>query len=224
MFNISYFWVGVCIIIFIICIALLIFAPKSINYYSPDIYPILEYINDNNLEIIKEDLNKIKESKDWVLWPDKQYVKGGYKIYPMYIFNVKNSNHIKECNSTYTLIHNTPDIKTLTFLHLSPNSSLNKQTGWCDLSNTTLRCLFILESPAVTKIDKCGIWVNGESKKLIKNNIIIFDSSKEHSIYNETNEHVYILLLDVKRPRKLPDGTSTRDYTDDVYSLMVDAN
>lgn len=220
MFKISYFWIGIFIIVFIICIALLIFAPKSTNYYSVDTYPILKYINENNMNIIKEEFESIKKSDDWVLWPDKEHVNGNYEIYPMYMFGTINKKRKETCSNTYALIQNTPNIKSCVFLRVNPNSSINKNKGWSELSNKTLCCIFILESLAHPKVEKCGIWVNGESKKLTKNKLIIFDSSKEHSIYNKMDEPVYILLLDIERPDKLPDGTSTREYTDEIYDFI----
>ena len=54
--NISYIWVGIglLVFIFIVCVCM-IFLPKSINYYSEETYPIIKYIHENNLDIIKED-------------------------------------------------------------------------------------------------------------------------------------------------------------------------
>ena len=218
--NISYIWVGIglLVFIFIVCVCM-IFLPKSINYYSEETYPIIKYIHENNLDIIKEDLEKAKKFDSWVDWPDKENVRGDYKIFPIYMFSVLSESRKKECNETYTLINNTPNVKTCAFLKLNPKSSMDKCTIWKDLSNTTLCCIFILDSP-YCNTEECGIWVNGESKKLSKNSIIIYDSSKEHSIYNKSDDAIYMLMLDINRPKNVPDGISKKEYNSEIHDFI----
>lgn len=206
-------------IVFIVCVTLLIFAPKSTNYFPPNTYPILKYIHENSMDAIVEDLDSIKESDDWMIWPDKEYVRGKYEVYPIYMFSTLNKKRKDICINTYNLIQNTPNVKSCAFLRIDANSSLNKNKGWAERSNKTLCCLFILETSG-QKIDRCGIWVNGESKSLSKNKFIIFDGSKEHSIYNKLSRPIYALMLDIERPNKLPDGASQREYTDETYDFI----
>ena len=73
-------------------------------------------------------------------------------------------------------------------------------------------------------VETCGIWVNGESKKLISNSLVIFDSSKEHSIYNDTDYPIYALLIDLQRPEKIPNGISQREYSDELYDFVCGLN
>jgi aspartyl/asparaginyl beta-hydroxylase (cupin superfamily) len=224
MFAIPYFWVGFVVIVFIISVVLMIFAPKSINFYPDNVYPIIEYIHNNNIDIIKSDLNDIKEishknKSTWMQWPDNKFIKGNYQIYPIYMFSVLNESRKKKCVKTYNLIKNIPNIKTCTFIKIDSNSLLKKNKKWKELSNHTLCCFFILEAP-MASINDCGIWINGESKKISKNKLLIFDSSKKHSIYNNTDYPVYGLMLDINRPKDIPNGSSNTIYNNEVVNFI----
>lgn len=218
MFNVPYFWIGFVVIVFIISVTLMIFAPKSVNFYPEDTYPIIKYINDNNTAIINDDLTSIKDDKNWVCWPDEKLISGVYQIYPLYMFSTL-TNRSETCDLTHGLIQTIPDIKTCTFLKIGANSHIKKHKRWKEISNHTLCCLFVLEAPA-DLVEKCGVWVNGESKKIKKDALIIFDSSKEHSIYNKTDYPVYCLMLDITRPEIVPNGSSNVEGDDELIQYI----
>jgi hypothetical protein len=226
MFNINttFIWIGLVVIIFIISVSLLIFAPKSVNYFNADTYPILKSIHENSKCVIETDFDKIENNPDWVNWPDREHVRGSCKIFPMYMFSTESSKRRNKCLRSYNLIQNTPGVKSCCFIKIDRKSKISKQTQWKELANTTLRCLFIIKAVSSAPVEKCGMWVNGETKKLSSSDLLIFDSSKEHSIYNETDYPVYALLVDVKRPEKIPNGTSQREYSDELYDFVCSLN
>jgi aspartyl/asparaginyl beta-hydroxylase (cupin superfamily) len=226
MFNIyaNFICIGIVVIIFIISVSLLIFAPKSINYYTPDTYPILKSINDNNKDIINNDFEKIENDTNWLAWPDSKNTSGTCEVFPMYMFSTESKSRKNKCIASYNLIQNIPGVKTCSFIKIDKKSRIKKQTQWKNLSNTTLRCLFTIKSVSSAPVETCGIWVNGETKKLISNSLVIFDSSKEHSIYNDTDYPIYALMIDVQRPEKIPDGISQREYSDELYDFVCTLN
>jgi hypothetical protein len=203
---------GVIIIVLIICMALFIFAPKSINYY-PGAYPDIKYIHKNNKELIKKDI--------WLKWPDKEHISGNVCIYPLYMFSILLNNRKDKCYNTYNQIKKLYGVKSCAFIKFDKQSKIIKNQQWKDLSNNTLRVLFILEAGFSLSDEKLGIWINGEIKKIKNNSLIIFDSSKEHSIYNNTNMPVYALLIDIQRPKNISKGISTREYTDEVREFVT---
>lgn len=219
MFDTSFIWIGVVVIIFIISVSLLIFAPKSINYFDASTYPIVKFISENNDQIIKDDFYKIKNNLNWLNYPDVENINGTCTIWPMYMFSIKSVTRSSECPNTYKLIENIPDVKSCAFIKLEPESSIGKNKQWKELVNNTLRCLFIIDSPN-DMTDKCAIWVNGEIKKVKSRDLIIFDSSKEHSIYNKTKLPLYMLLLDIQRPEKIVDGLSDREYSNEIHEFI----
>jgi aspartyl/asparaginyl beta-hydroxylase (cupin superfamily) len=222
--DMSFIYIGIIVIIFIICITLLIFAPKSINYYDLDTYPILKYITENNKDVINNSYANIETDDGWVNWPDSSNVKGLCSIFPLFMFSTLSKNRKQKCQDLFKLMKNIPDVKSCAFIRIDKKSKIIKHTEWKDLSNNTLRCIFIIKSIASAPMDLCGIWVNGETKKLISGKCIIFDGSKEHSIYNETDYPVCALLLDIKRPYKIPNGISIREYSDDINDFVCKLN
>lgn len=218
MFNSVFIAFGIVIIIFIISVSLVIFAPRSINFYGHDTFPILKYINENNSQIIKDEFYKIKNNDDWICFPDKKNITGICEVWPIYMFNIKLDKRIECIIPLYNLIQNIPGIKTCAFIKLEPNSCMNKNKQWQLLSDT-LRCLYVIDSPEDT-VEKCAIWVNGEAKKFKSNDLIIYDSSKEHSIYNNTKHPIHLFILDIPRPEKISKGVSDREYDNEINDFI----
>lgn len=229
----------VVIIIFIVSITLLLYAPKSNNFYDINKYPeikivseMLEFIQ-NDLEVIIKPENK-KASSKWLEYPDKSFIKGECKIYPIYIFDKSYTPGRVNCKYTYTVYerlkylledryHTSPDtniIKSCFFMKLGKYSSILKQNNWADLANNNLRYIVFLKGYEYSNIDICGVWINGESKHLTNKKMYLCDSSIENSIYNDTEEDLYLLVIDVLRPDKIPKGVSSRKYTDEVYECI----
>ena len=59
--NTSFICIGLVAVIFIICISLMIFAPKSVNYFIPETYPALKMIQDTSKDILDADLSNQDE-------------------------------------------------------------------------------------------------------------------------------------------------------------------
>lgn len=215
--NTSFICIGLFAVIFIICISLMIFAPKSVNYFIPETYPALKMVQDTSKDILDADLNNIIEEDktkriNWLDWPDKGIISGECKIFPLYMLGKLSSCRAKACANTYNLIQSIPNIITCAFIKLAKKSKINKSTLWADVANTTLRCLLPIRPTSATSVEKRGMWVNGETKKISYNNLLIFDSSKEHSIYNDSDYDLYALLIDINRLDNLPVGVSTKEY------------
>jgi len=220
MFNSSFIWIGVIVVIFILCIALLIFAPKGKNYFNSNIYPIVKYLHENNLQTFKDDFKKIKD-ENWVNYTID--VQGKCGMCPLYMFSITSKKNTKLCQNTYDLVHNIPDLKTCTYMIIHPKSQILKNKGWKDLANNTLRCAVIINSMTST-MDKCGIWVNGQTKKIKANDLLIFDASKEYSIYNHTPLNLELLIFDIKRPDNIACGLSERLYSNKLQGFISKIN
>lgn len=218
--NISPINIGVVILVFVVSILLFLFAPSSKNYYNKNVFPILEYIHENNRSVFNSDLDIIKNDDDWILWPDSTNIINNYLIYPIFIFGVFSEKRKLKCYKSLSLITNIPDIITFAYLKISRNSSIKKNKRWAEVSNNTLCCLLILEAPFVTKKDDCCIWVDGETKHLTSDRLIIYDSSKEHSIINNSDHPIYILMLDIKKPLKYKLGISTNTFDKEIYDFI----
>jgi len=80
------------------------------------------------------------------------------------------------------------------------------------MTNDYLRYIYCFNCFCLNE-DDCGIWVNGEAKKLFKDYYYVFDASKEHSIYNNTIDDIVFLIVDFKRPKNISKGYSDNLFT-----------
>ncbi len=221
-------YIGVTIIIFIVCIFLVIFAPRSKNFFKKDeldlgqqdIFDILEdtkLVEDtmNNLqipieeeyeEINKEEINPLK----WIDWPDQKIIKGDIQFLPIFMFSKLNEINLDKFKKLFDKISKIRCVRSIYFIKISSGAKFIKHTGWKELTNTSLRYLYCFNAYSLDE-NQSGIWVNGECKKISRGSTYIYDASKEHSIYNYTSEDVIYLMVDFKRPDHIPDGYSTNE-------------
>jgi aspartyl/asparaginyl beta-hydroxylase (cupin superfamily) len=225
-FTSTFFCIGIIIVIFIVSVSLLIFAPKSVNYFDEKTYPELQTISKQHISTLEYELecaNKSDGPSTWMQWPDVKNVRGNCNLYPLYMFSTLSHKRQKVCSDTFKLLQRIPDVKTCSFAKIEINSSIENHKEWKDLCNKTLRCFIILSSPDAA-VENCGIWVNGETKKLHKGDLVIIDGSKEHTIYNKSDLTLSMLLLDIGRPESIPDGSSDREYSDEIQGFVNELN
>jgi Aspartyl/Asparaginyl beta-hydroxylase len=208
---------AVAVLIFISVIILVIFAPKSQNFFKLDKFKKLT----DNEELIKETFIRlgIKLNEDglkeeyehinipikeliWRPWPDIK----GVEYLPLYMFS-KTSKEAHMFSKLFSEIAEIKDVQSVFFLKINSKFGLPKHNGWAELTNKTLRFIYCFNSFCYSE-EECGIWINGESKKLFKDYHYIYDASKEHSIYNNTFDDIIFLIIDFDRPYDIPMGYS----------------
>lgn len=224
-----FYYFAITIISLIIVIILVIFAPKSKNFYNiNDTYPqflkvsVDENVIDNtfiklNINLNEDELskkyekyesyNKPKKKLKWLDWPDKSQISGKVQILPLFLFSKISVENIEIFSELYSKIKNIKNIASVYFLKISSNSKIKPHQNWKELSNNTLQYIFCFNSFCFSD-KECGIWVNGETKKLYKNNSYIYDSSLEHSIYNNTFDDILFLCIDIERLPHIRKGVS----------------
>ena len=202
--NISFYF-GLLIVLFIFASLVVIFIPNNnffdVEYYYPKLKKLL-----SNEEIFDKTNEKLEKTKKWDIWPDQKIINGEVQILPIYMFSKLYTKNIKKFNKFYDLMCKIGGIRSIYFLYLKPNSSIAKHFGWKEISNDTLKLIYSLNS--YNDEDDCGIWINGEVKALSKGSYHLFDSSKEHSIYNNSDDDLYFLIIDLERPHQIPKGAS----------------
>lgn len=238
MFDESFsIYIGIVIIIFIFCIFLVIFAPKSQNFFDKTIYnkkldelsnskiytnalletSVLLNIEESDDMNDNETMEKLKQYKDikkytlkWEKWPDKNTITGDVFILPIFMFSTINKVNSDIFKNLLNIIKDIPDIQSIYFIKLNANAKFIKHKGISELTNKTLRYIYCFNSYCYNE-NECGIWINSESKKTSKGDSYIYDSSKEHSLYNSTSDDIIYLIIDFDRPESIPNGYS--DYT-----------
>ncbi len=222
---------AIAIIIFIFIVFLVIFAPKSQNFFKR-IDPVLDglgketdlmretfvklgiVLNDDNLNDEYKQYYDTVDVKplEWLPWLDDK-AEGKVEYLPIYLFSKIDNANFSIFNKLFSTISKSRDIRSVFFLKLGVNSRLVKHKGWAELTNDTLRYIYCFNSFCYQE-DECGIWVNGEAKKMFKDYHYFFDASKEHSLYNNTFEEVIFLVVDFVRPKEI-----TKGYSDNFLHL-----
>lgn len=235
MSDYAFTYIGVSVIIFIICIFLVIFAPKSKNFFKKN---ELESSQENILDILEDDkvltdtllnlqipieeeydeisndevdeMDEVKklENIKWLEWPDKNIIQGNVEFLPLFMFSKINEYNLHKFKKLFDKISEIKCVRSIYFVKIPAGSKLNKHTGWKELTNLSLRYIYCFNAYSLDE-NQSGIWVNGECKKLSRGSTYIFDASKEHSIYNYTSDDAIYLIIDFKRPSDIPDGYST---------------
>lgn len=135
-----------------------------------------------------------------------------------------------------------PALRTALYSRLDPRSKLGVHTGWSDLANHVLRVHIPLVVPGSQRslsksaddgegtkpntnkdnlsMGLCGTWVDGCVETHDEGSIIIFDDSKVHRAFNYSEEERIVLIIDLARPRTLPEGTASGGHTDDLDAFI----
>lgn len=220
---------GLVIIVFIVCIFLVIFAPKPINFFDVNLYNELDKLirmdylvleNSLLLDIIDDDIEDINtlekinhykniEKMTWMPWPDNSIISGKVYTAPVFIEGKFEESNVVRFASLLNAIKDIPDIKSVYFIKIDVNSSFIKHKGYKS-NNDTLRYLYCFNSYCYDETES-GLWINSEAKKLIQGSSIIYDASKEWSLYNNTASDIVYLLVDFKRPESVPVGYSDNE-------------
>lgn len=94
---------------------------------------------------------------------------------------------------------------------------LGAHTGWEDLANHVLRIHIPLIVPPG---EYCGTWVEGEVQTHKEGEIIVFDDSKVHRAFNHSNKERLVLIIDLERPKELPEGTAVGGHTEELDAFI----
>jgi hypothetical protein len=204
--------IGTAILIVSIIITFLafIFFPRGKNYFDYEkICPELQILLDN-INIIRDECIKL-DYRDWINNKNK------ISVNIIYLFD-KISKDVLKIPNTYNLLTKIPNLNSVILFKINPNVYLDNQKDIIELSNTTIRCIIPLK---LSTIIKNGIIVSDNIKIFQNDQIILFDNSKEYSIFNKHKfNSTYLLILDIKRPDNIPIGTSDIKKIDQYDDIM----
>ena len=108
-------------------------------------------------------------------------------------------------------------MRTALFSKLGPRARISSHRGWADLANHVLRCHLGVSVP---NGDRCAVWCDGEAECHRQRDFLVFDDSKLHKAYNETDETRVILIIDLARPSHIPKGRATGERTPQLNDLI----
>lgn len=166
-------------------------------YDTSTFFPLKPF--EDNFPLVKEELLAIlhkpmvtPHESTW-LQEQRDIVKTSQKGWKSYVFRFFCIDHLpnmESCPFTSTLIKSIPGIVTAEFSLLSANTQILPHTGF---TNEVLRAhlgLIIPDGDIQLRVeDKTVKWEEGR--------VLIFDDSKEHETWNNTNEDRVVLMLDI---------------------------
>lgn len=217
--------IAIAILLFLFFIFLVIFAPKSENFFKEidTLTPFtknsdlicdtfvrlgIQLDDDNLAEDYASYYSSIKPQQiEWLKWPDEKNVYGCVEYLPVHMFGKMHDNNYHTFNKLFNELSKVDGVQSVYFIKLGDHAHFKKHHGWAEFTNTTLRFIYCFNSFCYNE-DECGIWVNGEAKKLFKDYYYIYDASKEHSLYNNTVDEVLFLVVDFDRPKNINSGYS----------------
>jgi aspartyl/asparaginyl beta-hydroxylase (cupin superfamily) len=216
-------WLAILIILIVGCLSLAIFAPKNKSFYDRKIYPELELISDPmHMQLIRDDLKSLTPSS-FINYPDEKMWKynstSSYEIFPFYMFGKFSRDNINTCPDTFKLAHNIPYIRSMAFIKIGAKSVLKVHQSWKNIANETFRCFIGVDVP-ICDVHMCGVWVEGNTKKLEDDKWLVFDASKKHSIYNKYKKDCYLLMFDLQRPGNSI-GLSQKSLPDEIKNCIT---
>ena len=68
---------------------------------------------------------------------------------------------------------------------------------------------------------RCGLNVNGEEQLHREGEVLVFDDSKPHRAFNESQGDRVVLIVDILRPSHIQLGTAKGGHTEELDSFIA---
>jgi beta-hydroxylase len=122
-----------------------------------------------------------------------------WKTFFLYGFGIKATQNCNTCPITTSILEQIPGMKTAFFSVLSPNKHIPAHKG---IFKGLIRSHLGLIIPGQT--GDCVMRIESQNINWKEGEVVIFDDTYEHEVWNNTGEIRVVLLIDVIRPFKLP--------------------
>lgn len=199
------------------------------NYHDwRQIYPELSILLEpENFTAIRSEALAIE---GWTPWPEYHFREGGesdWRVIPfLHTFPALDASKsrwieatCRRCPKTIDVLRRLPRLRTALLSKLGPHTKLSAHTGWEDLANFVLRVHLTLKTPGAARV--CGMWVEGEVRHHVEQELIVFDDSKVHKAFNlHPSEARVVLILDLLRPEGQPKGVAVGGHTPELDSFI----
>ncbi len=134
------------------------------------------------------------QQEQWVLNKDQQW-----KTFFLYGFGIKANLNCKACPVTTSVLEQIPGMKTAFFSILSPKKHIPAHKG---IFKGLIRSHLGLIVPG--KVGDCTMHIADQKVNWREGEVVVFDDTYEHEVWNNTDKTRVVLLVDVVRPFKYP--------------------
>jgi len=133
--------------------------------------------------------------------PDHERIAGSdaWKSYILYGYGFRAEANCARCPRTVAWLEQIPDLFTALFSVMSPGGRLKPHRG---VSKAIITCHLPLWVPAGPEL--CGISIDGTTYGWHEGRWLVFDDTRRHSVWNDTDAPRVVLLLHLRRPLRFP--------------------
>jgi len=120
-----------------------------------------------------------------------------WRVLFLYGFGMRSELGCALCPETAAVLDRIPELETAFFSVLAPGKHVPRHRG---VSRAFVRCHLGLRVPSAA--ERCRMEVDGEELHWREGEALLFDDTRPHEVWNDTDEERVVLLLDVRRPMR----------------------
>ncbi|MEE2691227.1 MAG: aspartyl/asparaginyl beta-hydroxylase domain-containing protein [Pseudomonadota bacterium] len=161
---------------------------------------------ETNWRLIRAELDEVLKERERLpnlqdISAEQRYLTndGGWKSYFFTAHGVDAEENRKRCPETARLLDQIPDLAVAHFSILSPGKHIPAHKG---IYKGLIRAHLGLITPAPR--EKCRMRLGRETICWKEGEIVVFDDTYEHEVWNDTDGWRVVLLIDVVRPFPFP--------------------
>jgi len=152
--------------------------------------------------VVRTELDRVLERPEDIpafhqLSPDQKRISKGdnWKTYALFVFGQRVELNCTECPNTAAFLEELPGLQNAWFSILAPHYHILPHKG---PTRALCRCHLGLIVPADPA--QCWIRVGGRICHWHEGEVLIFDDTYEHEVFNDSDEVRVVLFIDVDRP------------------------
>lgn len=175
------------------------------SFFDPDDFAWTDLL-ESNWTTIREELDAVLEHRDRLpnfqdISEDQQSITkdDNWKTFFLYGFGYKAETNCSLAPRTTEVVEQIPGMKTAFFSILSPGKHIPAHRG---PYKGVVRAHLGLKVPEPR--EQCRIRVGDEVRHWEKGEVMIFDDTHDHEVWNDTDGERVVLFLDVERPLDPP--------------------
>jgi len=115
----------------------------------------------------------------------------------LFAYGLRSDRNCARCPQTVRLLESIPGITLAWFSILGPGKHVPRHAG---ISKGVIRCHLGLTIPRGP--GRCEMEVDGTFNRWEEGRLLLFDDSRRHEVWNDTQEERVVLLFDVVRPMR----------------------
>ncbi|WP_349570593.1 aspartyl/asparaginyl beta-hydroxylase domain-containing protein [Azotobacter salinestris] len=156
--------------------------------------------------IVRAELDRLLEQRTPIpalrdISPDHRRIAAGnaWQSFFLWGYGYRIDNGCRQCPETARLLSVVPGLNSAFFSILAPGAHIPRHTG---VTKRIMTCHLGVMTP--TPAERCRIQVGDETACWGDGQCLVFDDTYPHEVWNDTEQTRVVLLIQFKRPLRLP--------------------